>query len=250
MVQSAAQATTACVLGSGVDGTTPCLLLEYGGWRLLLNATEGLQRLAGEHRLKLHRGLDAVVLCSLEPIAVAGLPGLLLTLAQSGVARLRVCGPPGTAAFLQTLRPFTRIGEGAGRLQLETSELDGNACLVWRERLRLIVLPMAVAHDQQPAARAADQPDLSWLSGGAPQLPANNDEEINIDDDDEETPAVKRQRFDVPGDESVKRVEAELAESGHSEEIDGDDHREQEGDDEAGAAGSGSGSGSGSDEDF
>ena len=73
---------TALVLGTGVDGTTPCVLLEDGPHRLLLNATEGLQRLAGEHRLKLHRGLDAVLLSSLEPTAVAGLPGLLLTLAQ------------------------------------------------------------------------------------------------------------------------------------------------------------------------
>ena len=75
---------TALVLGTGVDGTTPCVLLEDGPHRLLLNATEGLQRLAGEHRLKLHRGLDAVMLSSLEPMAVAGLPGLLLTLAQAG----------------------------------------------------------------------------------------------------------------------------------------------------------------------
>ena len=101
---------TALVLGTGVDGTTPCVLLEDGPHRLLLNATEGLQRLAGEHRLKLHRGLDAVLLSSLEPTAVAGLPGLLLTLAQAGVARLHVCGPPGTAAYLSTLRPFARTG--------------------------------------------------------------------------------------------------------------------------------------------
>ena len=221
----------ACVLGSGVDGTTPCLLVEHGGWRLLLNATEGLQRLAGEHRLKLHRGLDAVVLCSLEPIAVAGLPGVLLTLAQAGVARLRVYGPPGTAAFLQTLRPFTRIGEGAGRLQLETSELEGDACLVWRERLRLIVLPMAAAHEQHDAAAATDQPDAIWLSGGAQTLPMGNDEEIDIDDDDDEKPVVKRQRLDAPHDDSLKRLEAELADSDHSEEIDREDQREQEGGD-------------------
>ena len=142
---------TALVLGTGVDGTTPCVLLEDGPHRLLLNATEGLQRLAGEHRLKLHRGLDAVLLSSLEPMAVAGLPGLLLTLAQAGVARLHVCGPPGTAAYLSTLRPFARTGTMA----VQATELDGSACVLWRARLRVLVLPVAEPILAPPAAAAA-----------------------------------------------------------------------------------------------
>ena len=144
-------APTALVLGTGVDGTTPCVLLEDGPHRLLLNATEGLQRLAGEHRLKLHRGLDAVLLSSLEPMAVAGLPGLLLTLAQAGVARLHVCGPPGTAAYLSTLRPFARTGTMA----VQATELDGSACVLWRARLRVLVLPVAEAPVAPPAAADA-----------------------------------------------------------------------------------------------
>ena len=142
---------TALVLGTGVDGTTPCVLLEDGPHRLLLNATEGLQRLAGEHRLKLHRGLDAVLLSSLEPTAVAGLPGLLLTLAQAGVARLHVCGPPGTATYLSTLRPFARTGTMA----VQATELDGSACVLWRARLRVLVLPVAEPPVAPPAAAFA-----------------------------------------------------------------------------------------------
>ena len=60
------------LLGTGVDGTTPCALLSLAdGSRLLLNASEGLQRLASEHRLRLHRGLDAVLLHELN---LLGLP--------------------------------------------------------------------------------------------------------------------------------------------------------------------------------
>ena len=89
------------LLGTGVDGTTPCALLSLAdGSRLLLNASEGLQRLASEHRLRLHRGLDAVLLTSVSPLAAAGLPGLLLTLAQKGAAAVHICGPPGTALGL------------------------------------------------------------------------------------------------------------------------------------------------------
>ena len=96
-----------CV-GTGDDGTTPCALVEASsGRRLLLNASEGLQachsptvnlpltprptappdsqRLSAERRLKLHRDLDAVLLSSLDAAAVAGLPGLLLSLAHAGV---------------------------------------------------------------------------------------------------------------------------------------------------------------------
>ena len=157
-------APTALVLGTGVDGTTPCVLLEDGPHRLLLNATEGLQRLAGEHRLKLHRGLDAVLLSSLEPMAVAGLPGLLLTLAQAGVARLHVCGPPGTAAYLSTLRPFARTGTMA----VQATELDGSACVLWRARLRVLVLPVAEA----PVAEAPVAPPAAADALLLPRAPA------------------------------------------------------------------------------
>ena len=157
-------APTALVLGTGVDGTTPCVLLEDGPHRLLLNATEGLQRLAGEHRLKLHRGLDAVLLSSLEPMAVAGLPGLLLTLAQAGVARLHVCGPPGTAAYLSTLRPFARTGTMA----VQATELDGSACVLWRARLRVLVLPVAEA----PVADAPVAPPAAADALLLPRAPA------------------------------------------------------------------------------
>ena len=84
-------------------------------------------------------------------MAVAGLPGLLLTLAQAGVARLHVCGPPGTAAYLNTLRPFARTGTMA----VQATELDGSACVLWRARLRVLVLPVAEASVAPPAAANA-----------------------------------------------------------------------------------------------
>ena len=55
---------------------------------------------------------------------------LVRSLAQAGVARLHVCGPPGTAAYLGTLRPFARTGAMA----VQATELDGSACVLWRAR--------------------------------------------------------------------------------------------------------------------
>lgn len=117
------------IVGTGDDGTTPCALLHgRGGRRLLVNASEGLQRLSAEHKLKLHRGLDAVLLTSLSPWAVAGLPGLLLTLAHSGTERIAVLGPPGVDCYIRSLRFFARLE----RLAIQTVELDGGATLTWR----------------------------------------------------------------------------------------------------------------------
>ena len=128
------------LLGTGVDGTTPCALLSLAdGSRLLLNASEGLQRLASEHRLRLHRGLDAVLLTSVSPLAAAGLPGLLLTLAQKGAAAVHICGPPGTASLVRSLRPFANTAS----LQLHVVELTGGECVAWRGRVRIVALPVA-----------------------------------------------------------------------------------------------------------
>jgi hypothetical protein len=116
------------VVGTGDDGTTPCALLHgRDGRRLLINASEGLQRLSAEHRLKLHRGLDAVLLTSLSPSAVAGLPGLLLSLAHSGTERIAVLGPPGVDGYIRSLRFFARFEP----LAIQTVELDGGATLTW-----------------------------------------------------------------------------------------------------------------------
>ena len=99
------------ILGTGSDGSTsPCILLTCPrtGGKLLLNCTECLQRLSCEHGLKLHRDLDGVLLTSLEPSAVAGLPGLLLLMGDAGIARVHVFGPRGTADFVRSLTRFVQ----------------------------------------------------------------------------------------------------------------------------------------------
>ena len=122
------------LLGTGVDGTTPCALLSLAdGSPLLLNASEGLQRLASEHQLRLHRALDAVLLTSVSPLAAAGLPGLLLTLAQKGAAAVHICGPPGTASLV-------RLGSGptqpaAALTQNGCAYIGGSAYVGSLERL-------------------------------------------------------------------------------------------------------------------
>jgi len=127
------------ILGSGDDGTTPCALLELGERRLLLNASEGLQRLASEHQLKLTRGLDAVLLCSLEPVAIAGLAGLLITLAKAGVGTLTVAGPPGVATLLSSLNIFAR----SDPMRVTALELEGRSYLYWHAGATVFALPVA-----------------------------------------------------------------------------------------------------------
>ena len=129
------------LLGTGNDGSTsPCILLtcETSGAKLLINCTECLQRLSCEHSLKLHRNLDGILLSSLEPAAIAGLPGLLLLMGDAGIGRVHVFGPVGTADFVRSLTRFVQP-----RTLVMASELTGNEAICWRGHTDVFVLPIA-----------------------------------------------------------------------------------------------------------
>jgi len=103
------------VLGAGAaDGGGPAVLLQFedvASSRYLFNCGEGMQRLCGQHGLKL-ANLKGIFLTRLDWSHVGGLPGLICTLADYGSSpeetNLTICGPVNTCHFIATLRPFLK----------------------------------------------------------------------------------------------------------------------------------------------
>ncbi len=60
---------SALLLGAAADGVGPAALLTLGRTQLLVNAPEGLSRLALEHRARPGARLGALLLTSLRPEA-------------------------------------------------------------------------------------------------------------------------------------------------------------------------------------
>jgi hypothetical protein len=203
----------ATLLGTGDDGTTPCVLLEDGKRRLLINASEGLQRLSFEHALRLHRDLDAVLLSSLAPTAVAGLPGLLLLMGDAGVASVHVLGPIGTASLVRSFSAFVQP-----RTHILVSELTGDEVISWRGHTDIFGLPLerGAAHEAQACAAerwiAANGGCFPHRTGLLPRLA------------DERMLPVKRRRDDAAVDE----VARELIDANEEEESE-DDSSDEDG---------------------
>ena len=150
---------SALVLGtSGDDGTSPCVLLESAGRRLLFNATEGLQRLSCEHQVKLHHGLDAILLGSLSPSATAGLPGLLLLLGDAGICSVHILGPIGTAALVTAFTPFVNA-----RCRAIVSEVTGDEVCCWRGLQDIFTIPLASGPEHEARLRATEH----WLGANS-----------------------------------------------------------------------------------
>jgi ribonuclease Z len=88
-----------------VDCAASFLLFADTGARCLVHCGAGTQRFAVEHGIRLAR-LSHVLLASSHWPEVAGLPGLLLTVADAGLARLRIAAPRGLARTLVAARTF------------------------------------------------------------------------------------------------------------------------------------------------
>ena len=185
----------ATLLGTGDDGTTPCVLLEDGKRRLLINASEGLQRLSFEHALRLHRDLDAVLLSSLAPTAVAGLPGLLLLMGDAGVASVHVLGPIGTASLVRSFSAFVQP-----RTHILVSELTGDEVISWRGHTDIFGLPLerGAAHEAQ--ACAAER----WITANGGCFPHRTGLLPRLAD--ERMLPVKRRRDDAGVDEVAREL--------------------------------------------
>ncbi|XP_063698529.1 ribonuclease Z, mitochondrial [Culicoides brevitarsis] len=89
--------------------------------RYLFNCGEGTQRLAHEHRTKLAR-LDHVFMTRTSWSTIGGLPGLCLTLQDTGVPELVLHGPPGLDEVFRATKRFVVLRD----LKVNTIEAATN----------------------------------------------------------------------------------------------------------------------------
>lgn len=93
------------ILSTSSLDSSPSVLLCADGERIVFNAGEGWQRLCVESGVKVSK-CDTVCVTHLAPEAVGGLPGYFLTVSDSGLSKLTVCGPPGLKSFVDATRHF------------------------------------------------------------------------------------------------------------------------------------------------
>uniref|UniRef100_M4B7Q7 ribonuclease Z n=1 Tax=Hyaloperonospora arabidopsidis (strain Emoy2) TaxID=559515 RepID=M4B7Q7_HYAAE len=85
--------------------TAPSLLLATESRRFLFNVGEGTQRLCMEHHIRLAK-LQNVFLTELRCPTIGGLPGMVLTVSDTGKTGIRVHGPPDLQKYLKATRHF------------------------------------------------------------------------------------------------------------------------------------------------
>lgn len=90
-------------------------------FRYLFNCGEGTQRLAHEHKTKLAR-LEHIFMTRTSWQRIGGLPGLSLTVQDSGVPKLALHGPPGLDELFRAMRRFVILKD----LKVEAIDCDAN----------------------------------------------------------------------------------------------------------------------------
>jgi ribonuclease Z len=117
------------VLGTKTLDSDPSFLIFFDNKRYLFNAGEGTMRFCTEHKIRLSK-INHVFLTELRPETIGGLPGLLLTIADTFSSSsqtasttppsttttttapssldIGLCGPPNTLFYLSTLRWFLK----------------------------------------------------------------------------------------------------------------------------------------------
>lgn len=85
-----------------------CVSLPLCFWwpRYLFNCGEGTQRLAHEHKVKLST-MEHILITHKSWENVGGLPGMLLTLQDTGVPFITLHGPPGIVSLMQFMECFS-----------------------------------------------------------------------------------------------------------------------------------------------
>lgn len=105
------------VLGVGSDTgcAVPSALLFFDRQRYLFNVGEGFQRFCVEHRVKLTK-INSVLTTRVTTEATGGLPGMLLTMADTtagglltGHVGMTVHGPPGLHTLVNAFRTFVNV---------------------------------------------------------------------------------------------------------------------------------------------
>ncbi|KAL4146207.1 hypothetical protein PRNP1_012077 [Phytophthora ramorum] len=132
--------------------TAPCLLLSTETRRFLFNVGDGTQRLCMEHHVRLAK-LEQVFLTELRSHAVGGLPGMVLTVSDTGKPGLHVHGPPGTKKYLKATRHFLYRPE----FKLEASEVSAIAEKSCYHDDEVLVHAVAVAKPRAGAKRKLNE---------------------------------------------------------------------------------------------
>ncbi|RWS14896.1 hypothetical protein B4U79_08996 [Dinothrombium tinctorium] len=93
------------ILGNGGKGNPKSLYVFTDNHRYLFNCGEGTQRLANEHSMKLMK-MENVFITNTNWTNCGGLPGLSMTLQNSGWNKLRVHGPSDLVELYQMTKIF------------------------------------------------------------------------------------------------------------------------------------------------
>ena len=134
------------VLGAGSrECASHSLYFFLDQHRMLFNVSEGLQRLATQHRLKIAPNkMSAVFLTRLDWECFGGLPGLILTMGDTarlseGSSVLRIVGPKHTKHAVAAMRPFLHRRDFCVEVEelctSESSDSDGKEVSIshWRD---------------------------------------------------------------------------------------------------------------------
>ena len=147
--QDSASTNTSCflqVLGVGSDTgcTVPSALLFFDRHRYLFNAGEGFQRFCVEHKVKLTK-ITSVLATRVTTEATGGLPGMLLTMADStagglltGHVGMTVHGPPGLHTLVNAFRTFVNVRD----MGLKVAEFGKNTIATTDEQPPPLLRPV------------------------------------------------------------------------------------------------------------
>lgn len=181
-----AAANTSCyvqVLGVGTDTgcSVPSVLLFFDRQRYLFNAGEGFQRFCVEHHIKLSK-LSALLATRVTTEATGGLPGMLITMADtscggllSGHTTMAVHGPQGLNSLVNAFRTFINVKD----LGLKVLEFGGTGGELLAPAIKNELVSISpVIIQATPAAGQADAvADADAASNGAAAAPAAPAEE-------------------------------------------------------------------------
>ncbi|KAG5184962.1 beta-lactamase-like protein [Tribonema minus] len=93
------------LVSCGTPDSSPCVVVATEHERHLFNVGEGCQRLCMEHKVRLTKAHN-MYLTHIAADTVGGLPGMLLTLADTGKTGVNLHGPQGLVSLLHATRHF------------------------------------------------------------------------------------------------------------------------------------------------
>ncbi|KAL6768056.1 hypothetical protein ACKKBF_B37600 [Auxenochlorella protothecoides x Auxenochlorella symbiontica] len=205
------------VLGVGADApsSSPSVLLFFDRQRYLFNMGEGFQRYCVEHRIKLAR-MSALLLTRVSAATAGGLPGSLLTMADSsaggllaGQASMALHGPPGLSALVNAYRTFVNLKDvGLGMQELQHAQPAVANELV-------TITPFLLTAGEAEGAAAAGG-EVSALGAGREGPTSTSNAEVTAGSTreaagkDGEERAAKRLKPGEPGPGAVACYAAEL----------------------------------------